>query len=89
LASWLADIEPGGRHYCCTACVVFVLGMHLPVDEEAAHLEALEIAFLEAKPGARREWDGILRWARTQQHRRRTRGAEVRRRLGLKEVCHA
>jgi hypothetical protein len=89
LASWLVDIGPGGRHYCCTACVMLVLGMRLPVDEEAAHLEALEVAFLEAKPGARREWDGILRWARTQQQRRRTRGAEARRRLGLKEVCHA
>ena len=82
LAGWVANAAPGGRHYAATAAATLLMSVGLDPDEETAELEAIEIAFREAKPesdGA--EWRSILRWARSKAPRQTRK--ELARRLGL------
>jgi hypothetical protein len=82
LASWVANTAPGGRHAAATAAVMVITQSGLDPDEETIELEAIEIAFHEAKPDAARgEWRSIMRWARE-----RAPGVtrnEAKRRLGI------
>jgi hypothetical protein len=86
-AAWVRANQAGGRHAAAVAAVVAALRAGSDPDDEAAELEAIEIAFREAKPEADPgEWIGIMRWAE-RAARRRPR-AELERRLGLEVAAH-